>query len=292
MDKLKNYLKLSVPILLMTTLCLSLYPANSEAFTLQIIQKGATGDDVVELQARLQYIGYHTGKIDGVYGWGTYWSVRNFQNDFGLDVDGLVGKEMKRKLEQTTHFDYDYVHGKIDRGEEPKTYGPDQGPDDARKPGQRDPGKAAPDPAPAPKKTPPAEAGKEVGQAEKAVNIPEGFSENDIQLMSNAVYGEGRGEPYEGQVAIAAVIINRVKDSRFPNSISDVIFEPLAFTAVADGQIYMTPDETAKRAVMDAVNGWDPSGGLVYYFNPDTATSAWMFQRERVKKIGKHWFLK
>jgi N-acetylmuramoyl-L-alanine amidase len=136
------------------------------------------------------------------------------------------------------------------------------------------------------------EAPPEEPAVEGAVNVPDGFSDNDLRLMANAVYGEARGEPYEGQVAVAAVILNRVNDSQFPNTVSDVIFEPLAFTAVADGQIFMEPNEQARRAVMDAVNGWDPSAGLVYYFNPDTATSGWMFEREPVKRIGKHVFLR
>ena len=118
------------------------------------------------------------------------------------------------------------------------------------------------------------------------------FSSNDIRLMANAVYGEARGEPYIGQVAVAAVILNRVRSSSFPNTPSGVIFEPGAFTAVADGQIWLTPNETAKKAVTDAVNGWDPSGGAIYYFNPNTATSAWIWSRPQIKRIGKHIFAK
>lgn len=121
---------------------------------------------------------------------------------------------------------------------------------------------------------------------------PHSYSENDLKIMANAVYGEARGEPYVGQVAVAAVILNRVKSSSFPNSPSGVVFEPRAFTAVADGQIWLTPNETAKKAVQDAMNGYDPTGGCTYYFNPDTATSAWIWTRPQVKKIGKHIFCK
>jgi N-acetylmuramoyl-L-alanine amidase len=117
-----------------------------------------------------------------------------------------------------------------------------------------------------------------------------GLSENDINLMANAVYGEARGEPYIGQVAVAAVIINRLNSDLFPNTVSGVIFEPRAFTAVQDGQIWLTPNETARQAVLDAINGMDPTGGCLYYFNPDTATSAWIWTRPQVKKIGKHIF--
>lgn len=116
------------------------------------------------------------------------------------------------------------------------------------------------------------------------------MSANDIKLMANAVYGEARGEPYEGQVAIAAVILNRMKSPNFPDTPSGVIFEPRAFTAVSDGQIWLTPNSQAKKAVQDALNGWDPTGGSTYYFNPATATSKWIWSRPQVKKIGKHIF--
>ena len=117
---------------------------------------------------------------------------------------------------------------------------------------------------------------------------------SDIQLMARAINGEARGEPYEGQVAVGAVILNRVKDSRFPNSISGVIYQSGAFTAVADGQINAPIDEgsTVYKAAQDAMNGWDPTGGCVYYFNPDTATNSWIWSRLHVITIGKHRFCK
>src|SRR5699024_11431894 len=95
-------------------------------------------------------------------------------------------------------------------------------------------------------------------QEETAVNVPSGFSQNDIKLMANAVHGEARGEPYEGQVAVAAVILNRIKDNHFPDSISGVIFEHRAFTAVDDGIIWIMPNDPTSRAVLDAINSWDP----------------------------------
>ncbi|TCZ80021.1 spore cortex-lytic enzyme [Paenibacillus albiflavus] len=117
-----------------------------------------------------------------------------------------------------------------------------------------------------------------------------GYSKEDIQIMANAVYGEARGEPYEGQVAVAAVILNRVKSSSFPNTVHGVIFQPRAFTAVSDGQIYLTPNETATRAVHDAISGVDPTDGCEYYFNPKTATSPWIWTRPQYKTIGQHIF--
>lgn len=124
----------------------------------------------------------------------------------------------------------------------------------------------------------------------KANFHPSRVSDNDLKIMANAVYGESRGEPFEGQVAVAAVILNRVKSPSFPDTPSAVIFEPRAFTAVADGQIWLTPNESATKAVKNALNGWDPTGGCTYYFNPDTATSGWIWTRPQVKKIGKHIF--
>ena len=117
---------------------------DTAAFSDQVIQQGAVGDDVIELQTRLKDIGFYQGKVDGVFGWSTYWSVRNFQYEFGMKVDGLVGADMKEKLRATTTY-------------------------------------------------------KQTNQQEEtAVNVPSGFSQNDIKLMANAVHGEARGEPYEG----------------------------------------------------------------------------------------------
>ena len=119
-------------------------------------------------------------------------------------------------------------------------------------------------------------------------------STSDIQLMARAINGEARGEPYEGQVAVGAVILNRVKDTRFPNTIAGVIYQSGAFTAVADGQINqpIKEDSTVYKAARDAMNGWDPTGGCVYYFNPATATNKWIWSRPLVKTIGKHRFCK
>jgi N-acetylmuramoyl-L-alanine amidase len=130
-------------------------------------------------------------------------------------------------------------------------------------------------------------------QATKAWVRPGGygrFSSNDVTLLARAVHGEARGEPYTGQVAVAAVILNRVNSSLFPNTVSGVIFQPGAFTAVDDGQIWLEPNTTSYQAVRDAIDGWDPSGGAIYYFNPVTATSKWIWSRPQIKQIGKHIF--
>lgn len=113
---------------------------------------------------------------------------------------------------------------------------------------------------------------------------------SDLYLLAKCVHAEARGEPYVGQVAVAAVILNRVKDAAFPNTISGVVYQPWAFTAINDGQINLEPNSTAYQAAQDALNGWDPTYGCLYYYNPTTATSKWIFSRQTVVTIGKHVF--
>lgn len=282
-----------------------------QAFSNQVIQHGAVGDDVIELQSRLQYLGFYNGKIDGVFGWRTYWALRNFQYEFGLKVDGLAGPKTKNKLVSVSQYHEGFVKEQIRKGKKFTHYGGvDLNKQTGEKRKQGQPAPAAPNRAPAQNQqqrqqqnrapaqpqqapAPGQNAPKQnVPQKPTAANVPSGFSQNDIRLMANAVYGEARGEPYIGQVAIAAVILNRVQSPLFPNTVSGVIFEPRAFTAVADGQIWLTPDEQAKKAVLDAINGWDPTGDAIYYFNPNTATSAWIWSRPQIKKIGNHIFCK
>lgn len=116
------------------------------------------------------------------------------------------------------------------------------------------------------------------------------YNDNDLNLLAHLIYGEARGESYTGQVAVAAVVLNRVKSSSFPNTISGVIYQPYAFTAVIDGQINYTPNQTAYRAAKDALNGYDPTGGALYYYNPKSATSSWIFSRKVTTTIGNHVF--
>lgn len=280
------------------SIILFVVPAHErvEAFSNQVIQQGAVGDDVIELQARLQYLGFYNGKIDGVFGWGTYWALRNFQYEFGMEIDGLAGSKTKEKLVKATKYDKQFVKNQINKGNKFTHYGGT----DLNKQSKPAPsgGNKAPqqtNPKNTGGNTPPQQGNPTPttqGGGPTAANVPNGFSQNDIQLMANAVYGEARGEPYVGQVAVAAVILNRVNSASFPNNVSGVIFEPRAFTAVADGQIWLTPNEQAKKAVLDALNGMDPTGDAIYYFNPDTATSGWIWTRPQIKKIGKHIFCK
>ena len=115
-------------------------------------------------------------------------------------------------------------------------------------------------------------------------------SESQVYLLARVINGEARGEPYEGQVAVGAVILNRVKHPSFPNSISGVVYQNGAFTAVDDGQINAEMYSSSLRAARDALNGWDPTGGAIYYYNPDTATNKWIRSRKIICTIGKHVF--
>lgn len=310
----KNWMKLTIIMFICTFLLVSgVHDRGAKAFSNQVIQIGAVGDDVIELQSRLQYLGFYTGKIDGVFGWRTYWALRNFQYEFGLKIDGLAGPTTKQKLARASKYNEKFVKDQINKGNKFTHYGgvdlnkqKTEGKDGAagktnQKPSNRAPqgntqnqntsnnnqqargnnqggGTANQQPAPPAKPT--------------ATNVPNGFSQNDIKLMANAVHGESRGEPYIGQVAVAAVILNRLESPSFPHTIAGVIFEPGAFTAVSDGQIWLTPNETSKKAVLDAINGWDPTGGAIYYFNPNTATNKWIWSRPQIKQIGKHIFCK
>ncbi|MBE3599561.1 MAG: cell wall hydrolase [Limnochordaceae bacterium] len=112
----------------------------------------------------------------------------------------------------------------------------------------------------------------------------------ELELMARLVYGEARGEPYVGKVAVAAVVLNRLDDPRFPHTVEQVVFEPWAFTAVYDGQINLRPDQASYRAVLDALAGWDPTGGAVYYYNPARTSSPWVWNRPVVRRIGRHVF--
>ncbi|MBE1554096.1 N-acetylmuramoyl-L-alanine amidase [Filibacter limicola] len=237
-------------------------PNQIGAFSSQQVARGAFGDDVIELQSRLQYIGYYKGTIDGKFGYGTYWALRTFQEKYGLPVDGIAGLKTRKKLVDVSKYDEKFVKDNLNKGNKFTHYGD----------------------------KPLASQTKKGAGKKENIQLPAKYSEQDLKLIANAVYGESRGELYEGQVAVAAVILNRIEHADFPDTVGGVIFQPGAFTAVADGQIWLTPNAQAKEAVLDAINGWDPSENAIYYFNPITATSKWIWSRPQIKKIGLHVF--
>ena len=118
------------------------------------------------------------------------------------------------------------------------------------------------------------------------------FTNAEVTLLARLIYGEARGESYTGQIAVGAVVMNRLRSSSFPNTISGVIYQPYAFTAVDDGQINAAVESSCYKAARDALNGWDPTGGAIYYYNPVTATNQWIRTRPVIKTIGKHVFCK
>lgn len=194
------------------------------------IIKGDTKQNVTLVQTRLKDLGYYKIRVDGIWGPKTLTAVKNFQRDYGLTVDGIVGARTEKALKITLNTSSSSSSG--------------------------------------------------TGTVSNA----------NLNLLARCVYAEARGEPYTGQVAVAAVVLNRVRSSKFPNSISGVIYQPLAFTAVADGQINLAPNDTAYKAARDALNGWDPTNGCLYYYNPATATSKWIWSLKVELKIGKHSF--
>ena len=131
-----------------------------------------------------------------------------------------------------------------------------------------------------------------ISKASNSISSSSTSNSSNVNLLARLIYGEARGEPYTGQVAVGAVVMNRVKSSSFPNTISGVIYQSGAFDAVRDGQINLSPNSTAIKAAQDAINGWDPSYGAIYYFNPSTATNKWIWSRPMTVTIGKHRFCK
>lgn len=258
--KLRKLMVFGIVALLFTSLVLYNRIGDTPAeptFSAATLKVGSAGSDVSELQGRLKYLGYYDGAVDGVFGSRTKNAVTWFQWEFGLTSDGVVGSATKNKLVKATKNWSPSMHADSKSGSSNK-----------------------------------GSSNKGGGSSSTTQSNLLGFTENDMNLMANAVYGEARGESYEGQVAVAAVILNRIKHPDFPNTVYGVIFQPRAFTAVDDGQIYLTPNESAKRAVRDAINGWDPTYGCIYYFNPSTATSAWIWTRQQILTIGKHIFCK
>lgn len=273
------------------------------------ISKGKTDFNVAAVQARLKTLGYYKSAVDGMWGKGTLTAVMRYQSDGGLAVDGVVGGGTARKLGITLYSEAKsggIVKGKTAENIKKlqaalKSIGYYTSTVDgawgrrtmcAVMSYQSDHGLAV--------------DGVVGSSTEKVLGITLGtgnsggsggssgstgnVSQSDLNLLARCVYGESRGEPYTGQVAVAAVVLNRVRSSKFPNTISGVIYQAGAFTAVSDGQINLTPNQSAYNAARDALAGWDPTGGCLYYYNPQTATSSWIWTLTVHIKIGKHNF--
>ena len=218
---MRPMLKRVMCCLLLSVLVTLAFTANAATLTM-----GSRGERVALIQQRLKEWGYYSGKVDGVFGRGTYNAVVRFQRQNGLSVDGQVGR-----------------------------------------------------------KTAAAMGVPLTGTISASLH-----RESELKLLARLVSGEARGEPYIGQVAVAAVVLNRVRSDAFPDTISGVIFQPGAFDAVWDGQFDMEPTASCIRAARDAMNGWDPTGGCTYYYNPSTATNEWIWTRAVQLTIGRHAF--
>ncbi len=189
---------------------------------------GSRGQEVRQIQRKLQNLGFYSGSVDGVYGTATQKAVRNFQKSCGITADGIAG---------------------------PKTL-------------------------------------LYLGLGSGSSTSTNGYSSNDIYLLAKVIAAEARGESYTGQVAVGAVVLNRVQHSSFPDSISGVVYQAGAFSAVRDSNWSVAPDDTAKKAARDAINGWDPTGGAIYYYNPAKTSNRWIRSRPVVTTIGRHVFCK
>ncbi|MDF2815777.1 MAG: spore cortex-lytic protein [Paenibacillus sp.] len=193
---------------------------TDQAQAATLLTKGVSSGDVWDLQFRLRTLGYDQLVLDGQFGSQTSSTVRQFQKDYGLPSDGVVGEETWKALKKYS------------------------------------------------------------------------LNQSELDIMAKVINSEARGEPYEGQVAVGAVIMNRIGSSQFPDNIYNVVFQPGAFTAVADGQYALTPNKSAYLAAQDALRGWDPTYNSLYYFNPKTATSKWIWSRPQTVTIGQHIFAK
>ncbi|MBF8984802.1 spore cortex-lytic enzyme [Lutibacter sp. B2] len=285
----KVMIMLMVVVLIIGAISMNLIYAGSLSW-------GSRGEEVKNVQMKLKKWGYFQGEIDGIFGVETYDSVVYFQKKNGIKVDGVIGNDTLYAmglgsitkannivtLAQKKMKQWGYYFGKVDGVYGAKTY-------DAvtyfqRKNGLKVDGVIGP------------RTRKELGIADEIGKTnykptSRGISRNnDITLLAMTIHGEARGEPYVGKVSVAAVILNRVKNASFPNSIAGVIYQPLAFSAVDDGQIYLTPNEESFKAAKDALNGWDPTGGAIYYWNSKTATNEWMKSKKADLDIGNHSF--
>ncbi|MCT4595532.1 MAG: spore cortex-lytic enzyme [Anaeromicrobium sp.] len=268
---------------------------------------GNSGEDVKRVQQRLIEWGYLRGTADGVFGNATYNAVVYFQKKNGLKADGVVGtytlKELGlyNELSRDTKTSNKGVNTIVKRAQEilrTKGYysgNPDGVYGDATYEAvtkfQRDNGLVVDGYiGPATRKA----LGMDSVAADKNYKPSNGAitNDNDVKLLAMVINGEARGEIYTGKVAVGAVVLNRVKNPSFPNSIAGVVYEPGAFNAVDDGQIYLDPQNDTYKAAKDALNGWDPTGGCIYYWNPKTAKNKWMLSKTPIITIGNHAFAK
>lgn len=260
----------------------------AQAFTNRNLVHGSQGYDVDELQSRLGFLGYYHHKVDGNFGWSTYWAVRDFQYAFGMNPTGVVDMQTKIALVDATKAWHYQPASNLNVGSSAAA-------NPSANTGSPSTNNSTNNPTAGQSSTGQPPTGQPGGQAAAATaatpSAPiSGVSPADQTLLAHVVYAEARGEPFIGQVAVAAVVLNRMRSPKFPHSIPAIIYQPQAFTSVQDGQINLTPNAEAYKAVADALSGWDPADGATYYFNPATATSSWIWSKPEILQIGHHIF--
>lgn len=208
----------TVIVVIITAFAAGIFSGTTQAAAPSTLSVGSSSGDVWDLQYRLKALGLFNMQLTGYYGTYTKNSVQAFQQNYGLQIDGISGPQTWRALKKYS------------------------------------------------------------------------LNQSEMDILARVIYSEARGESYKGQVAVGAVVMNRIKSDQFPDNIKDVVFQSGAFTAVDDGQYWLTPDSTAYSAALDAVRGWDPTYGSLYYFNPKTATSDWIWSRPQKIQIGNHIF--
>ena len=290
--RLKKKIFCVVFILLINLATVKFFSMRNEYDTVQAISRyGSKGDEVVKIQTKLKEQGYYTGKVDGIFGNGTRSALIEYQKANNLAADGIAGdktlsslgiakastssqsdqvKAIHTKLKEKGYYN-DNVDGIL--GSKTKS---------AIKAFQKDNGLVV-DGIAGPKTLEKLNVSANKDQTSKNPST-------DADLLARVISSEARGEPYTGQVAVGAVILNRVEHPSFPNTLAGVVYQPGAFTCMVDGQIIEATAESSKRAAQDAINGWDPSGGAIYYYNPDKSTNQWIFSRPVITVIGKHRF--
>ena len=299
---MKRLIKLTalIAVIVLCGTFVTVYITDVSQADAAIVRAGSNTADIKIVQTKLKNWGYYTGTVDGIYGTKTVAAVKKFQAANNLVVDGIAGnntlakmgivlgvsttssiiragssnsdvKKVQQRLKDLGYFtsSVDGIYGNLTTAAV-KRY---QSANNLVADGIAGPKTLA-----------------KLGITSVGGTTSTSSQSSNVYLLAKCIYAEARGEPHIGKVAVGAVILNRIKSPDFPNTMSGVIYQPGAFTAVSDGQINLSPDSEAQRAAQDALNGWDPSYGALFYYNPAVATSKWIFSRKIIVTIGKHVF--
>ena len=269
-------------------------PADEQVLSKQ----GSTGDEVTKIQLKLKSLGFYTGEIDGKFGVNTSEAVRKFQQRYGLKADGVAGAQTLAALgiyavpqsvvykigstgDMVRQIQTRLINRGLLTGASDGVYGNKTA--IAVRAFQRENNLKSDGIVGA-------DTLVLLGLSGDSSPPPSGDYNSDIELLARIINAESRGEPYMGQVAVGAVILNRVRHPSFPNTISGVIYQQGAFSSLIDGEFYKPIEESCYRAARDAINGTDPSGGAIYFYNPAKTSNKWILNRQVINRIGSHVF--